>query len=39
MTGMSAPIEFIELADYATEFIQIKHAYYMGAKARKGIEY
>ena len=39
MTGMSAPIEFIELADYATEFIQIKHAYYIGAKARKGIEF
>jgi cob(I)alamin adenosyltransferase len=39
MTGMSAPIEFIEFADYATEFIQIKHAYYIGAKARKGIEY
>ena len=39
MTGMSAPMEFIELADYATEFIQIKHAYYIGAKARKGIEY
>jgi cob(I)alamin adenosyltransferase len=39
MTGMSAPLEFIELADYATEFVQIKHAYYIGAKARKGIEY
>ena len=39
MTGMNAPIQFIELADYATEFIHIKHAYYIGAKARKGIEY
>jgi len=39
MTGMNAPIDLIELAGYATEFVQIKHAYYMGAKARKGIEY
>jgi cob(I)alamin adenosyltransferase len=39
MTGMNAPIDLIELTDYATEFIQIKHAYYIGAKARKGIEY
>ena len=39
MTGMSAPMEFIQLSDYATEFVQIKHAYYTGAKARKGIEY
>ena len=39
MTGMNAPIDLLEFVDYATEFIQIKHAYYMGAKARKGIEY
>ena len=39
MTGIDAPDEFINLADYVTEFIQIKHPYYSGARARKGIEY
>ena len=39
MTGRDAPKEFIALADYATKFIQIKHPYYKGARARKGIEY
>lgn len=39
LTGRYAPWEFIGVADYVTEFIQIKHAYYEGAKARKGIEF
>lgn len=39
LTGRYAPWEFIGLADYVTEFIQIKHAYYEGEKARKGIEF
>jgi cob(I)alamin adenosyltransferase len=39
LTGRYAPWEFIGLADYVTEFVQIKHAYYEGAKARKGIEF
>ena len=39
MTGIDAPDEFIDLADYVTEFVQIKHPYYSGARARKGIEY
>jgi len=39
MTGIDAPEEFINLADYVTEFVQIKHPYYSGALARKGIEY
>ena len=39
MTGISAPEEFIQLADYVTEFVQIKHPYYSGARARKGFEY
>ncbi|MGE5843167.1 MAG: cob(I)yrinic acid a,c-diamide adenosyltransferase [Deltaproteobacteria bacterium] len=39
MTGRDAPREFIEAADYVTELTQIKHAYYQGARARKGIEY
>ena len=37
MTGMSAPMEFIELADYATEFIQIKHAYTWVLKHERGL--
>ena len=39
MTGIDSPEEFINLADYVTEFVQIKHPYYSGARARKGIEY
>ncbi len=39
MTGANAPMRLIELADYVTEYKQIKHAYYAGAKARRGIEY
>jgi cob(I)alamin adenosyltransferase len=39
MTGIDATKELINLADYVTEFIQIKHPYYSGARARKGIEY
>ena len=39
MTGRTAPTELIEKADYVTELVQIKHPYYSGAKARKGIEF
>jgi cob(I)alamin adenosyltransferase len=39
MTGRSVPEDILALADYATEFVQVKHPYYTGAKARKGIEY
>jgi cob(I)alamin adenosyltransferase len=39
MTGRDASREFIDMADYVTELSQIKHAYYRGARARKGIEY
>jgi len=39
VTGRDASPEMIELADYVTEFVQIKHPYYCGARARKGIEY
>ena len=39
MTGRSAPPEILAQADYATEFVQIKHPYYRGSTARKGIEY
>ena len=33
MTGINAPAEFIKLADYVTEFVQIKHPYYRGAQS------
>ena len=39
MTGASAPKDLIELADYVTELKQIKHPYYSGVKARRGIEF
>jgi cob(I)alamin adenosyltransferase len=39
MTGRNAFPELIEAADYVTEFVQNKHPYYAGARARKGIEY
>ena len=39
MTGASAPKDIVEQADYVTEFRQIKHPYYSGAKARLGIEF
>ena len=39
MTGINAPAEIIDMADYVTELVQVKHAYYDGARARKGIEY
>ncbi len=39
MTGRCVPPEILELADYATEFVQVKHPYYSGSVARKGIEY
>jgi cob(I)alamin adenosyltransferase len=39
MTGRYALSEILEKADYATEFVQIKHPYYDGYVARKGIEY
>lgn len=39
LTGVNAPADIIGMADYVTELVQIKHAYYNGARARKGIEY
>ncbi|MCK4828876.1 cob(I)yrinic acid a,c-diamide adenosyltransferase [bacterium] len=39
MTGRDASPEIIEAADYVTEFVQKKHPYYSGTRARKGIEY
>ncbi len=39
MTGINAPAEIVEMADYVTEFVQVKHPYYSGARARQAIEY
>ena len=39
LTGMDASRQVLESADYVTELVQIKHAYYSGVRARKGIEY
>lgn len=39
MTGHSATEELMEMADYVTEFVEIKHPYQQEIKARKGIEY
>lgn len=39
LTGIDAAPEIIAAADYATEFVQIKHPYYQGHLARKGIEF
>ena len=39
MTGRYMPPELMESADYVTEFVQKKHPYYSGSKARIGIEY
>ena len=39
MTGINAPAAIMDKADYVTELVQVKHPYYKGARARKGIEY
>ena len=39
MTGINAPSEIVAMADYVTELAQVKHPYYKGTRARKGIEY
>jgi cob(I)alamin adenosyltransferase len=39
MTGREAFPELIDAADYVTEFVQKKHPYYVGTRARKGIEF
>ncbi|NQT06681.1 MAG: cob(I)yrinic acid a,c-diamide adenosyltransferase [Candidatus Omnitrophica bacterium] len=39
LTGRGAPKWLVNKADYATEMRLVKHPYYKGIKARKGIEY
>lgn len=38
ITGRGAPAELIDIADTVTEMCEIKHAYYAGVQAQKGIE-
>ncbi len=39
LTGRYAPESFYKLADYVTEFLDIKNPYARGVTARKGIEF
>ncbi|MFH1136644.1 MAG: cob(I)yrinic acid a,c-diamide adenosyltransferase [Pseudomonadota bacterium] len=39
LTGADARDEIIEAADYVTQFVQIKHPYYAGVSARRGLEF
>lgn len=39
LTGRYCPPEILNLADLVTEMTQVKHYFYQGQKARKGIEY
>lgn len=39
MTGRGAPDSYIEVADYVSEILSIKHPFDKGLKMRKGVEY
>lgn len=39
LTGRYAPDSFFEMADYVTEFREIKHPFSRGIRAREGIEF
>lgn len=39
LTGRNAPKKLIERADLVTEMVEVKHPFYTGVSARKGIEY
>jgi cob(I)alamin adenosyltransferase len=39
VTGRDAPPELVEIADTVTEMRKVKHAYELGVRAMKGIEY
>ncbi|MBI5492686.1 MAG: cob(I)yrinic acid a,c-diamide adenosyltransferase [Deltaproteobacteria bacterium] len=39
LTGRNASMELVQVADYVTEMLKIKHPYDNGVKARKGIEF
>ena len=39
LTGRNAPEELIEIADYVTEMVEVKHPHRKGILERKGIEF
>ena len=39
MTGRDAPKDILEISDYVTEFVEVKHPFSKGIKAIKGIDY
>lgn len=39
LTGRGAPVELVQISDYVTEMLKIKHPYDYGVGARKGIEF
>jgi len=39
LTGRYAPRSFYDLADYVTEFREVKHPFSRGIPAREGIEF
>ena len=39
LTGRNAPPKIVEMADYISEIVKIKHPFDQGLLARKGIEY
>lgn len=39
ITGRNAPDDILEIADTATELVEIKHAFKQGIKAKRGIDY
>lgn len=39
LTGRDAPRQLYEVADYVTEFKEVKHPYSRGIAGRKGVEY
>jgi len=39
LTGRDAPVELMQVADYVTEMLKIKHPFDAGTPARKGVEY
>jgi cob(I)alamin adenosyltransferase len=39
LTGRYAARELIEVSDYVTYFQLVKHPFYLGVQARKGIDY
>ena len=39
LTGHEVSNDFLEIADYVTKMVKVKHPYDLGKMAREGIEY